>query len=149
MTSSESDESVEQAREWIESRLEQGEFHSWLAIELVDIEEERVVTRMRFEKRLLNLSQKSIQGGILAAFIDNAGALAMYTTYDDLTDASQATIDLDVSYLAPATDDIYAHAEVVRSGSSIGFSHIEVTNSPEPEEGEMIAFGSGTYRTWR
>lgn len=149
MTASDSNTSLAQTREWMESRLEQNEFHSWLNIKLVAIDDGHVVTRMDFENRLLNISQQSIQGGILATFIDNAGALAMYTTAEDPSSAAQATIDLDVSYLNPATDNIYAHAEVIRSGSSIGVSVVNVTNSPETDEGDPIAFGRGTYRVWR
>lgn len=122
-------------------------FLSFLNMELEEFTSERAVLTVPFDDELTNPTDPpSMHGGVAATLIDTVGGLAIRPHLEDPVDGSMATINLDVNYLRPATDDLVATAEPVRVGSTVGVAEVTV-ESETPEEGvEPVAVGQGAYR---
>lgn len=80
-------------------------------------------------------------GGVPYALADTVGAAAVMSESGTVT----PTVDMRMDYLAPATDDIRAEAEVVRIGSSLGVARVELY--AEDGEDTHVATAHGTYKT--
>ncbi len=85
----------------------------------------------------------TIHGGVLASLIDAAGSAALLTLRDDddETWAGFSSTDLTVSYLAAARSDVRAEARVLRAGSAVVYTAVDVTDV----EGRLVAVGRVTY----
>jgi len=53
------------------------------------------------------------------------------------------TVDMRIDYLAPATCDLHASADVLRFGESLAMTRVEIHD----EEGTHVATAQGTYKT--
>jgi len=126
--------------------LDQHGFLSWLGIEFVAVEEGRAVMRVPHQEKLANWSGGSLHGGVTATVIDSCSAFALRTTFPDPLDPMLVTTDLTVRYVRPATSAITVAAEVVRSGESMGMTHVEVTGTAPSGEEKVVATGGTTYR---
>lgn len=138
--------------EQIEGFLDRHGFLSWLGISLEAAERGRVVMKVPFDEKLLNLApdgQRSIHGGIAATMVDTASGFALRTAFEDPTTAGLTTTDLNVSYLRPATDDLFVEAEVVRAGTSVGVAEATVESTKPDGERTEVAVGRATYRLFR
>lgn len=96
------------------------------------------------EKHSSNRRQAIAQGGVAFSLADSvAGAAAT-----SLVGFPTPTIDFRIDYLAPATDDLAATAEVVREGGETAVVDVEVV---QPEggdaDGRAVAVGRGIYKT--
>lgn len=78
-------------------------------------------------------SKGTIHGGIVAALIDTAAAFALSTRFDG--QMSFATVDLHVNFLDRAQSKIFAHAQVIRTGSRLNVCDVDVVN----EQGKRVA----------
>ncbi|MEF8774051.1 MAG: PaaI family thioesterase [Halobacteriales archaeon] len=142
------DEVLDEATETLRHFLEHGHgFMSWLDVSLEELEPGRIVLAVPFDEKLTNPTEPpSMHGGVASTLIDTAGGLALQPLLDDPIAGSTATINLNVNYLRPATSDLVATAEVVRTGSTVGVSTITV-ESETPEDGvQPVAVGQGAYR---
>ncbi len=83
----------------------------------------------------------NIQGGFLAAMLDDAMGPALFTLLDEGQFAP--TLEIKVSFLRPATPGtIIAEGRVVHAGRSVAFLDGKLMS----EDGELIATGSATAR---
>lgn len=80
-------------------------------------------------------------GGATYSLADTVGAAAVMSQSGTVT----PTIDMRMDYLAPATDDIRAEAEVVRIGDNLGVVRVELY--AEDGEDTHVATAHGTYKT--
>jgi uncharacterized protein (TIGR00369 family) len=95
----------------------------------------RVVVPARDE--LLQL-YGGIHGGVLLSIADSAVNIALATTFT--ADETTATIDLTMSFLAPAgRRDLDAEATILRRGHRIAFGECVIR-----ADGEIVARASGT-----
>jgi uncharacterized protein (TIGR00369 family) len=118
-----------------------------LKVESFDVE----APKLRFEMRpelVGNPSRQILHGGVISATLDVAGGFAIMLSLigeSALTPASfpnMGTIDLRVDYLRPGRGKYFvATARVVRKGSRIAVTHMELHN----DTGELIASGSAAY----
>ena len=109
-----------------------------LTVEAVSKRDGKV--RLRFEAgaQLCN-KWGAIQGGMVAAMLDDAMAFAVGLNLD--WGQISPTLELKVSMLAPVRPGkIYAHGWVVRRGRTIGFVAGALTDG----EGALLATGSST-----
>ncbi len=91
------------------------------------------------EKHSSNRRQAIAQGGVAFSLADSvAGAAAT-----SLVGFPTPTIDFRIDYLAPATRDLAATAEVVREGGETAVVDVEVVDA----DGREIAVGRGVYKT--
>ena len=123
--------------------LEEGAFHRFLGMELVDHDPEvgavtiRLPWRPDFERGPGTLQW---HGGPIAALIDIAGDFALVARLG----RGLPTINLRVDYLRPAVGtDLLAFARTVRAGKSIGLVDVEVRD----DKGRVVAVGRGNYST--
>lgn len=131
--------------------IENHDFLSWLGVELGSFEEGRVVLELPFDQKLTNIvegSKGTIHGGVTATLVDTASGFALRTTFDDPTDPALTTTDLDINYLRPARSDLRVEAEVVRAGSSMGFTDVMVYGTHNGQQ-KAVVKGSATYRLFR
>ena len=141
---------------------EEHSYLSWLGTEVGAAERGRIELTVPFDEKLTNLASKpTIHGGVAATLIDTAGGLALRLAAEDPIGVDVATVSLNVNYLRRATGDLHATADVVRAGSTIGVSRVDVVSTvPEHgdddvdwgvEEGEerLVATGQPSYRLFR
>jgi uncharacterized protein (TIGR00369 family) len=125
---------------------------SWIGIHLLEIEYGRLRLIAPFSKKLVNPERAGgngvIHGGILATLLDHASGMSLRTTLDDPTNATQVTTDLHISYLRPATNDLYAEAEVVRAGETMGVVQSAIESTTPDGEQKTVAVGQASFRRY-
>ena len=107
--------------------------------------------KLRFDMRpelVGNPTRQILHGGVISATLDVAGGFAiMLALAADMTGIptsfpNMGTIDLRVDYLRPGRGKHFvATARIVRKGSRIAVTHMELNN----DEGELIATGGAAY----
>ena len=90
-----------------------------------------------------------INGGVVATLIDVASGAALRRTFDDPDSGFLATVDLDVKYLNPATEDLRAEVTVAHAGGSVGVTEADVTAQNGDGEPTPVAIGTTAYRLFR
>lgn len=90
----------------------------------------------------------TVHAGIIATMIDMAGEVLRLEA-DDPESFVLATTDLHVTYLRPATDDLYVKAEVTRVGTSMAVSEVSVSSDAPDGRRKEVAVGRGSYRVLR
>lgn len=78
-------------------------------------------------------------GGVTYALADTVGGAAVISLHHKPT----PTVDMRIDYLAPATTDLRAEAEVVRDGRSVSTADVRV----EGADGTHVADARGTFKT--
>jgi len=140
------------ARKLAQAHVDEHGFLSWLGLTIEELSEDRVVMRVPYEGKLANHSpggEGNVHGGIAATLIDTAAGFACRTALEDPVNDGLATIDLNVSYLRPATDDLVAEATLVRAGGSVGVATVTVESDPGDGEWTTVAVGRASYRLFR
>ena len=142
------DELIEGAAEVIQHYLEHEHgFMSFLNVQLEELERGRAVLSVPFDDKLTNpTTPPSMHGGVASTLIDTAGGLALRPLLASPVEGSMATINLNVNYLRPATNDLTATADVVRAGSTVGVSNVTVESETPDGEVKPVATGQGAYR---
>lgn len=139
---------LEAAREFIDGHG----YLSWLGLTLEAASPGRVRMRIPWDEKLVNPTQgegRNLHGGIAATAVDTSSGFALRTTFDDPRSAGLATIDLNISYLRPATDDLLFDARVVRAGRSVGVTDVTVESTKPDGEQVEVAVGRASYRLFR
>lgn len=126
-------------RSSIEERIARIPAIEFLGIKLLDISDGTAVLELPFKPEFCN-SLGNIQGGFVTALADVAGGLAIHTVPPPKYAAP--TISLEIHFLKPARSTIKAEGRVIRCGSSIGTSSIEVFDI----SGSLIAVSLASYR---
>ncbi|WP_280588441.1 PaaI family thioesterase [Halorubrum sp. Boch-26] len=133
----------------VERRIEEEHgYLSWLNTSVDVVERGRVVLSIPFDDKLTNSDGGTIHGGVAATLIDTAGGIVQRTAFEDPLSGGVATVNLNASYLRPATGDLTAEATIVRSGGSIGVSDMTVTSATNGDTAEVVV-GQGSFRLFR
>jgi len=115
-------------------------FVEHLGIEVLEASDGIAEARLPFSDELRSNNHGSVaHGGATYALADTAGGAAVISLAEDVS----PTVDMRIDYLAPATSDLHASAEVIRHGSSLSMVQVEI----EDESGERVATAQGTYKT--
>jgi uncharacterized protein (TIGR00369 family) len=105
------------------------------------------------DKLIGNPQQKILHGGVTASALDLAGGVvAAANILAQLPELSPeiisqslgrlSTIDLRTDFLRPGRGELFiATAKIIRSGNKVAVARMEMHN----EQGDHIAFGTGTY----
>lgn len=129
-------------------------FHNLLGLDIkrYDIDGVEVVVKMQPEL-IGNMHQNILHGGVTATVLDIVGGLTAFSglvasrddwSVEDLQKrlTTLSTIDLRIDYLRPGRGEIFTGTgSVIRAGNRVSVSRMELHN----EQGEHIAFGTGTY----
>lgn len=130
----------------IERRIEDEHgYLSWLNTSVEVAKRGRIVLSIPFDEALTNAGGDTIHGGVAATLVDTAGGVVQRTAFEDPYAGSVATVNLNVNYLQPATGDLRAEAEIVRSGGSIGVSDMQVTSTANGDSTTVVV-GQGSFR---
>ena len=127
------------ARERAQANL----FWRYLGVQVDDAGEGWVRLRVPVGDGLRNAAGAPVHGGVLSALVDMAVGGALGTTHDNAAGGvGQATLDLNVSFLAAAGDgDIVAEGRLLRRGRSVAFGEARITDGA----GKLVAVGRATY----
>lgn len=141
-------------RAYLQARVDDHGFLSWLDVGIDVVEPGHLEMRVPYRDEITNPTfmgadeQGTIHGGVAATLIDTAGGLCVRTELSDPIDGGVATIDLNVSYLRPATDDMLAIADVIRVGRSVGVAEVTVESTTDGGDRATVAVGRGSYRVY-
>jgi uncharacterized protein (TIGR00369 family) len=115
-------------------------FVQHLGIEITEAEDGYAKAQLPFSDEIRSDSSGSVaHGGATYALADSVGGAAVISLTEDVC----PTIDMRIDYLAPATSDLTATAEVIRLGSSVAMVRVEISD----ETDERVATAQGTYKT--
>ncbi len=114
--------------------------YSILKLKIRELGEGKAVAEFPFLKEFVN-PNGTLHGGIIAAIIDQVGAVASWTAHrgDD-----QVTLELKVNYLRPFTEDeapFKAVGEVIKAGRNTVVTEIRLYG----KTGKILAMGLGTW----
>lgn len=138
--------------EFLQSHIDQHGFLSFLGLTVEDLEPGRLKMSVPYDEKLTNMGPSDrgqVHGGVAATIADTAGGLCVRSTLDDPTEVGVATIDLNISYLRPATDDLVCTANVVRTGSTVGVAEMTVESTTPEGKHKEVAVGRGSFRIFR
>jgi uncharacterized protein (TIGR00369 family) len=118
-------------------------FWRYLDVQVDDAGEGWVRLRVPVKDGLRNAVGAPVHGGVLSALVDMAVGGALGTTHDNAAGGvGQATLDLNVSFLAAAGDgDIVAEGRLLRRGRSVAFGEARISDGA----GKLVAVGRATY----
>jgi uncharacterized protein (TIGR00369 family) len=141
-------------QKFVQAHIDEHGFLSWLGMSVENIDPGHIVMRVPYDERLTNPIQtgqggRTMHGGVASTLIDTAGGMAVHSTIPNPLETGIATIDLNVSYLRPATADLLVTADIVRVGRSIGVSTVTVVSTTDHGEQDEVAVGNGSYRVFR
>ena len=115
-------------------------FHRLLGIELTFAENGVATGELTHREELLsNPHGEVVHGGATYALADAIGSASVIS----LSHAVSPTVDMRMDYLAPATTDLRAEAEVVRSGQHLAMTRVEMYDADD----RHVATAHGTYKT--
>ncbi|MGI2259640.1 thioesterase family protein [Shewanella sp. GXUN23E] len=131
-------------------------FHKLLGLRIDRYDLQGVEVRITMKPELIgNIHQQILHGGVTATVLDVVGGLTAFAglvaSRDDWQEEelksrlmTLGTIDMRVDYLRPGRGNIFTGTgQVIRSGNKVSVCRMELHN----EQGEHIAFGTGTYLT--
>ncbi|MEF8799528.1 MAG: PaaI family thioesterase [Halolamina sp.] len=78
-----------------------------------------------------------------------AGGLVQRLDAEDPLATEVASVTLNVNYLRQATGDLRGTAEIIRSGSTVGVSDVEVTTTSPAGDEKLVATGQPSHRLFR
>ncbi|MCU4800672.1 PaaI family thioesterase [Halobacteria archaeon HArc-gm2] len=78
-------------------------------------------------------------GGVTYSLADTVGGAAVVSLTGDVA----PTVDMRIDYLAPATADLTATADVVRNGGSVAVANVEIHDADD----HHVATARGVYKT--
>jgi uncharacterized protein (TIGR00369 family) len=124
-------------------RAQDNLFWRYLGVIVDDAGEGWVRLRVPVKDGLRNAAGAPVHGGVLSALVDMAVGGALGTTHDNAAGGvGQATLDLNVSFLAAAGDgDIVAEGRILRRGRSVAFGEARISDGA----GKLVAVGRATY----
>lgn len=129
-------------------------FNQLLGLHIVKFDEVESEIHFKWQDKLIgNPMQKILHGGVAAAALDMAGGLvAAASIIGQMEEISPAlvnanlsnlgTIDMRTDFLRPGRGESFvATARIIRGGNKVAVARMELHN----EQGDHIAFGTGTY----
>jgi len=125
------------------ARARANSFWGWLGIEVEDAREGWIRLRVPVRDELRNAPGAPVHGGVYSALVDAAVGGALGTLHDaSAGGVGQTTLDLNVSFLAAATDGaVVAEGTILRKGRTIAFGEARITDGG----GRLLAVGRATY----
>jgi uncharacterized protein (TIGR00369 family) len=107
-----------------------------------ELGEGKASSRLALRHEITN-SRGEIQGGALMTALDFTLVAAARSKYPGI--AGLTTVDMNTSFLSPATSDLTLEARCVKAGRSLAFCEGEVRDA----KGELVARATGTFKIFR
>jgi uncharacterized protein (TIGR00369 family) len=127
----------------VRERTQANAFWRHLGVEVVDAGAGRARLRLAIRDELRNGPGAPLHGGVLSALVDMAVGGALATLHEDAAGGvGQATLDLNVSFLAAAAEGpVFAEGRILKRGRSVAFGEARVTDAAD----RLLAVGRATY----
>lgn len=124
-------------------RAQDNLFWRYLGVLVEDAGEGWVRLRVPVKDELRNAAGAPVHGGVMSALVDMAIGGALGTTHDNAGGGGgQATLDMNVSFLAAAGDgDLVAEGRLLRRGRTVAFGEARISDGA----GKLVAVGRATY----
>ena len=118
-------------------------FWRTLGVEVEDAKDGWVRLRVPIRDDLRNATGAPLHGGVYSALVDMAVGGALSTLHaDDAGGVGQTTLDLNVSFIAAATEGaVYAEGRILKRGRSVAFGEARITDGQD----RLLAVGRATY----
>ncbi len=131
----------------VHARTHANRFWRFLGVEVEDAREGWVRLRVPIRDDLRNALGAPVHGGVLSALVDMSVGGALATMHESAEGGlGQTTLDLNVSFLAPATaGPIVAEGRILRKGRTIAFGEATIAEA----DGRLVAVGRATYMILR
>lgn len=124
----------------LESVFDEMPFANLLGIEVTTAEDGHAEGRLELAAEHSSVSWRVIaHGGVAYALADTVGGAAVISLHHRAT----PTVDMRIDYLAPATTDLVASADVVRNGNGVAVVDVTVSDV----DGTHVADARGVYKT--
>lgn len=137
-----SEEQQQRRRDAVADLMPTTPFLSGLGILIERYEHDEATVRLPFREDLTN-DGTYYHGGVIAAVLDTAGALAAWSNHDFDKGARASTVAMSIQYVgACKRSDLLCHARAVRRGKELTFTELTATDA----DGNVVAHGVQTYR---
>ncbi|MFW9903704.1 MAG: PaaI family thioesterase [Candidatus Thorarchaeota archaeon] len=121
--------------EWISPLINSSPFFKFMGIKLNEFRFGDAFLELEIKKEHIQL-HGVVHGGVLAAMIDAAGALAAVTQIEGPKSAT--TIEMKINYLSSAKKGkLFAHGHCIKLGKTIGVSEATISDI----NNKIIAYG--------
>jgi uncharacterized protein (TIGR00369 family) len=115
-------------------------FTNLVGIDLTTVEEGYAEGTVEMREELASVPGGGVaHGGVTYSLADTVGGAAVISLTHDVA----PTVDMRMDYLAPATDDLYAEAEVLRKGGNVAVASVDVYDADD----HHVATARGVYKT--
>jgi uncharacterized protein (TIGR00369 family) len=144
--------SIAETQQSVERYVDQHGLLDWLGATVEQVESGRVRLAVDFDERLASPASEDggyLNSGTVCTLVDAASTTAVRTIFDSTDELSVSPTNANVSYLRPATDDIYVEAEVVRAGGAVGVTQCTVATVPPDSGRQVVAIATTTFRLFR
>lgn len=139
-------------REIATDYVERHDLLAWCGVDVTNVDRGHAELSVPATERLSNpepFEPGYVHGGVLSTLAEVGGGVALLTLFEDPEGADIVTTDLDMTFVRPVTDDVYAIAEVVRGGGTVGVVDVTVESGPPGSGRQVVATGTITYRLFR
>ncbi|GAB7095440.1 thioesterase family protein [Halolamina litorea] len=115
-------------------------FANLVGIDITTAEQGLAEGNVEMRNELSSVPGREIaHGGVTSSLADTVGGAAVMSLFHQPT----PTVDLRIDYLSPATDDLYAKAEVIREGGNVAVVNIDINDADD----NHVATARGVYKT--
>jgi uncharacterized protein (TIGR00369 family) len=115
-------------------------FTNLVGIDITAVDEGHAEGRVEMREELSSVPGGGVaHGGVTYSLADTVGGAAVISLARDVT----PTVDMRIDYLAPATEDLFAEADVMRYGGSVAVASIDVYDTAD----HHVATARGVYKT--
>jgi uncharacterized protein (TIGR00369 family) len=119
-------------------------FTNLVGIDITAVDEGYAEGEVEMREELASVPGGGVaHGGVTYSLADTVGGAAVVSKSKSVS----PTIDMRMDYLAPATGDLRAVADVVRFGGSVATVDIEVYDVEASEDDRHVATARGVYKT--
>lgn len=107
-------------------RIDQVPAVAWLGLTVQEAREGMARVFLPYQRHMCN-SRGMVQGGVVSALADFAGAMALLS----MLEAHQftPTIEMSLNFLGPARSDLTAEARVLKCGSRVGTAFVQIRDA--------------------
>lgn len=128
--------------------LERTAYQEWHGLEMYTDDDGVTHATIPYDEKLTN-PFGVVNGSVIGTLVDVASGKALRETFADPESGMLATVDLNVTYLDAATDDLHGEITIVYAGGSIGVTRAEITCPGPDGEPNPVAVGQTIYRLFR
>lgn len=137
-------EYFEAFRDFFADVKEEKNFLNFLDVELIEVKRGHVELHVPTQPYLFNPAGV-VHGAVTAGLVDMACGLSIRAELGPPRTSSFQTVDLNVSYVRPATEDLHVEGSVVRAGEHLGVGRAEVRSLAPDETEKTVVSGQATY----